>query len=95
MDYLQILTTSNYNTIANLHALQIATAHAKPSQSASTSRFSVTDHNNGDTSASVLTSLLSGEYLTNELNFNLDPLISSWHGPRRKLYLQHFLYCCA
>jgi hypothetical protein len=64
-------------------------------QSASTNRFPVTDHKNGDSLPSVLTSLLSGEYATNELNHNLDSLITSWHGPRRKHYLQHFLSCCA
>jgi hypothetical protein len=63
-DYLQIVTTSNYNTITNQDTLQITTAHAKPSQPASTSRFHVTDLNNGDSSASVLTSVLSGEYPT-------------------------------
>jgi hypothetical protein len=44
----RLLTTSNYNTITNLHTSQITTAHAKPSQSASTSHFPVTDLNNGD-----------------------------------------------
>jgi hypothetical protein len=62
--YLDIVTTSNYNTIANLHILQITEKHAKSSQSAFTSRFPVTYHNNGDSSASVLTPLLSCEYST-------------------------------
>jgi hypothetical protein len=35
IDHLQIVTTGNCNTIANLHTLQITTAHAKPSQSVS------------------------------------------------------------
>jgi hypothetical protein len=51
----------------NLHTLQITIAHAKSSQSAFTSRFLVTDLNNVESSASVLTSLLSGEYSTTEL----------------------------
>jgi hypothetical protein len=59
---LQIVTTSNHNVIANLHTLQIPTAHAKLSHSAFTSRFLVTVLNNWDSSASVLASLLSGEY---------------------------------
>jgi hypothetical protein len=54
IDHLQIVTTSNYNTIANLHTLQITTAHTKPSQSAFTSHFSATDLNNGDSSVSTL-----------------------------------------
>jgi hypothetical protein len=33
VDHLQIVATRNYNIIANLHTLQITTAHAKPSQS--------------------------------------------------------------
>jgi hypothetical protein len=56
------MTTLNYSAIANLHTLQTPAAHAKPSQSPFTSHFPVTDLNNGDCSASVLTSLLSGEY---------------------------------
>jgi hypothetical protein len=34
IDNLQVVTTNNYNTIANFHNLQIATAQAKPLQSA-------------------------------------------------------------
>jgi hypothetical protein len=68
----QIVTTSNYNTIAYPHTLQITTTHAKPSQSASfTSRFLVSDLNNGDSSASVLTSLLPGEYATTKILLQL------------------------
>jgi hypothetical protein len=62
--YTQLVTASNYSAIANLHTLQITRAHAKPSQSAFTSCFLVTDLNNGDSSASVLMSLLSGKYPT-------------------------------
>jgi hypothetical protein len=54
MDHLQVVTTSNYNTIANFHTLQITIIHANSFQSAVTSRFLVTDLNNGDSSASVL-----------------------------------------
>jgi hypothetical protein len=64
-------TTSNYSAIANLDTLQITTARAKSSQSAFTSRFLVTDLNSGDSSASVLTSLVSGEYPTTELSTQL------------------------
>jgi hypothetical protein len=69
-DLLQIVTTSNYTAIANLHTLQITTAHANPSQSF-TSRFPVMNLSNGDSSVSVLISLLSGEYPTTELLFQL------------------------
>jgi hypothetical protein len=34
MDHLQIVTTSNYNAVANLHTLQITIADAKHFQSA-------------------------------------------------------------
>jgi hypothetical protein len=33
-DHLQVVTTSNCNTVVNFHTLQITTAHAKSSQSA-------------------------------------------------------------
>jgi hypothetical protein len=42
------------------HTSQITRAHAKYSQSALTSCFLVTDLNNGDSSATVLTSLPAG-----------------------------------
>jgi hypothetical protein len=57
-------TTRNYkyySSIDNLNTLQIIIAHTKSSQSAFISRLLVTDPNNGDSSASVLTSLLSGK----------------------------------
>jgi hypothetical protein len=71
INHLQIIITTNYDAIAVLHILQITTAQAKPSQSAFTSRFLVTDLNNGDSSASVLMSLLSGEYPTTTLLLQL------------------------
>jgi hypothetical protein len=55
--YTQLVTTCNYSAIVNLHTSQITRAHAKSSQSAFNSRFLVTGLNNGDSSASVLTSL--------------------------------------
>jgi hypothetical protein len=59
---LQVVTTSNYNNIVNFHTLKITAAHARSFQSTVTSRFTVTASYNGDSSASALTSLLSGEY---------------------------------
>jgi hypothetical protein len=94
IDLVQIITTSNYNAVTNLHTLQITTAHTKPSQSGFTSRFSVIDRNSGDSSANLLMSLLSGKYPTTELNFNLVPLITSWHRLHREHRFQPFLYCC-
>jgi hypothetical protein len=58
--YTQLGATSNYNAIADLHTLQITTAQATSSQSVFTSRFLVTDLNNGDSSASVFTPLPAG-----------------------------------
>jgi hypothetical protein len=60
IDRLHIVTTNNCNTIANSHTLRITAAN--PSHFAFTSRFQVTDLNNGDSSASMLTSVLSGEF---------------------------------
>jgi hypothetical protein len=59
----QLVTTINYNGITDLHTLQITTAHAKSIQSAFSSCFPVTGLNNGDSSASVLTSLSTGAQL--------------------------------
>jgi hypothetical protein len=38
IDHLHVVPTSNYNTIANFHTLQITTAHAKSFQSAVSSQ---------------------------------------------------------
>jgi hypothetical protein len=54
--YTRLRTTSTYDTVADLHTLQITRAHAKSSQSAFTTRFLVMDPNNADTSASMLAS---------------------------------------
>jgi hypothetical protein len=48
------------NAIVDIHILQITRAHANSAQSAFTGRFLVTDLNNGDSSASVLTPLPPG-----------------------------------
>jgi hypothetical protein len=64
IDHLQIVTTSNYSSIANLHSLQLARTHAKSSQSSFASRILVTDLNSVGSSAYVPTMLLSGEYPT-------------------------------
>jgi hypothetical protein len=56
------ICTCNYSAIANLHNLQINTAHAKffPACCVFTSRSLVTASNSGDSSASVLKSSLNG-----------------------------------
>jgi hypothetical protein len=64
--YTQLITTSNYSAFANLHTLQIIRAHAKSFQSASISRFPVTDLNNRNSSASVLMSLPTASYSTTQ-----------------------------
>jgi hypothetical protein len=59
-----------------------------------TSRFLVTGSNSGDSSASALTSLLSGEYPTSlctELNSKLVPLITFRHGSTENTALLLFL----
>jgi hypothetical protein len=53
IDNLQVIATSNYKTIANFRTLQITTAHDKSFPSSVTSRFPVTELNDGDSSASV------------------------------------------
>jgi hypothetical protein len=52
----RLVTTVNYRLIADLHTLQINTAHAKsfPGYSVFTNICLVTDSNNGYSSASVL-----------------------------------------
>jgi hypothetical protein len=77
--YTPLRTTSNYIATANLHTLQ-SLGHAKSSQFAFTSRFLVTDLNNGDSSASMLTSLLSGEYLATELSHSPIIYFTSLHS---------------
>jgi hypothetical protein len=53
----------------------------------STSRCLVSDPTDGDSSSSVPTSSLSGEYLTTLLFAPTILVITSWHRPHRK-------YCC-
>jgi hypothetical protein len=69
IDHLQVASVSNNDIIANFHNLQITTAHAESSQSVFTSRFPITDLNNEDSSASLLTALLTA------------PTESSFHRP--------------
>jgi hypothetical protein len=65
---LDLLNTYTHNSqlqvtitlIIDLHTLQITTAYAKSFQTAFTSCFLIMDLNNGDSSASVITSLPAG-----------------------------------
>jgi hypothetical protein len=59
IDHLEVVTTSNYNTVANFHTLHFTTTHAKSFKSAVASHFPVTDLNNGDSSATVLSYIRS------------------------------------
>jgi hypothetical protein len=70
IEHLKIVTTGNYNTLANSCTRLLTKAHTKSSQFVFTSRFLVTDPNN------VL-------YL--QLNCILFPLITPRHGPRNKI----------
>jgi hypothetical protein len=45
-----LVTTLDYNAIADLHTLQTTVVHAKSFQSAFTSRFLITDLNSGNSS---------------------------------------------
>jgi hypothetical protein len=54
----RLVTTFHYSAIANLHTLQITTARATSFESAFTSRFPVTDLNNGDSSTAQTKSSL-------------------------------------
>jgi hypothetical protein len=79
----RLVTTLNYTTVVDFHALQITTAHAKSLQSAlvSTSRSLVTASNNGDSSASVLKSSLNGGSLPAELASKCVSVITSQLRP--------------
>jgi hypothetical protein len=87
IDVLQVVNTNNYNPIANLHTLQFTTLHAV-FQSAFTSRFPVTELNNGDsTTAPTKPSIRILPYKW--LNSKLVQVIISRLGPRRK----HRYFC--
>jgi hypothetical protein len=83
--YTLLGTTCNCNAIAKLSTLQITRAHAKSSQFAFTSRFLVTDLNNENSSASVLTSLLSGEYLAAQLTSKFKVKVINTYGEREEV----------
>jgi hypothetical protein len=68
--HIPLRTTSNYSAIADFHTVQITTRYVF-SCSGFTSHCLVTANNNGDSSASVTMSLLSGEYPTTELSTEL------------------------
>jgi hypothetical protein len=76
IDHLQVVTASKYNIIANLHILQITTAHAFLVCCVFTSRSLVTVSNGRDPSASAVTSLLFGVYPTNLLTAPTKPFSS-------------------
>jgi hypothetical protein len=71
----RLVTALNYCAIAD-HNLQLTTAHSKPSKfvTLSPSRSMVTASNTGDSSASELMSLRSGEYSTTQLLPPVDKL---------------------
>jgi hypothetical protein len=67
--HLRAVTTNNYNIIADLYTLQIATAHTKsfPACIVVTKRFLVTAYNNGYFSVCMLKSSLDGGSLPAEI----------------------------
>jgi hypothetical protein len=75
----QLVSTSNYSAITDLHISQITRARTKSSQSAFTSCFLVADLNNGDSSASVFMSLSATELIV-----PTGLVVTSRHGPHRK-----------
>jgi hypothetical protein len=94
MDYLQAVTTNNYNTIADFHTLHITTTYTKsfPVCSVFIRRFRVTASNNGYSSASGLKSSLNGGSLPTELflglSFMLRPvLLHACPLQRERVYL--------
>jgi hypothetical protein len=94
--YTRLGTSSNYSATANLHALQMTTAHAKslPACCVFTSRSLVTATNSGGSSASALKfSLHSLPYKT-DFVAPIVFLIIPQHEPSRKHRFQQNLYCC-
>jgi hypothetical protein len=87
IDHLQVITTNDYNNIANFHTLQITTAHAKSFQSAFTSRFPVTDLPLHQLSLLFTDSLITDYWqlsVDNWLTSKFVFVITSRHGPCRK-----------
>jgi hypothetical protein len=58
IDHLQVVTVNDNNTIANFHTLQTTIAHPQSFQTSFSSRFPVTDFNNGDSSTAPTKSSL-------------------------------------
>jgi hypothetical protein len=84
IDHLQAVTINNHNTIANVHTLQITTAHTKTFQSAVfTSRCPVTDSNSWDSSNAPTKSSLH-RFPYNWLNSKRVSFVTFRHGSRRK-----------
>jgi hypothetical protein len=81
IDHLQVVTTNNYNTIADFHTKSSVSFHSSLLGNNSqqwlflcnsfTRRFLVTNLNNGDSSASVVTPLPAGYHSTTELSTEL------------------------
>jgi hypothetical protein len=95
IEHLQIVTASNYSTVADSHILQITTARTKSFQFALSSPVVDWGRIPIISSASVLNSYLlatvpqithcpNSRFSNNYLNSRLVLLITSRHGPRRK-----------
>jgi hypothetical protein len=88
--YTQLGTTSNYSTIANLHTLQITTAHAMsfPACCVFISRSLVGAPNSEDSSASALKSSLHSLPYRTDLAAPVVFFITPRHGLRRQHHSQ-------
>jgi hypothetical protein len=83
----QLVTTLNYNAIANLHTLQITTTYRlvfSVCYTVPTSRFLVTASNSGDFSASEVMPLPAGHHFTTELSSKLCPVYNPSAQTNRK-----------
>jgi hypothetical protein len=80
IEHLQIITASNYSTIANSHTQQFTTSRTKSSQSAVSSPVVVWQRVPNLLISQLSCSLLYWPATLSQLNFTLTLLITTWHG---------------
>jgi hypothetical protein len=76
----RLVTTLNYSAIANRHTLQITAAYTNSFKSTVTSRFPVTDLNNGDSSNEPTNSSLEETPVQFGILTSIVLLVSHRHG---------------
>jgi hypothetical protein len=93
LDLLIHVVTMN---IANIHTLQITTAHAKyfPACGVFTSRSLVTASNSGESSTAALKSSLHSLPHRTHSDVPIFFLVTHLHGPNRKHRFEEYIYCC-